>query len=65
MLRVIVGVIVLVLILSFFGVSIPGIVDSPIGQENFGYLRDLAIAGWQWLIDLGNTLIGFITGLWS
>jgi hypothetical protein len=44
MLRIIFYTILVVLILSFFGVSIQSIVHSPTGQENFGYLGSLLVA---------------------
>lgn len=40
---------VLVLALSFFGISIQAIISSPAGQENFGYLAHLALALWHGL----------------
>ena len=41
-------VFILVLALSFFGISIQAIVNSPAGQENFGYVINLLSQGWQW-----------------
>lgn len=43
---------ILVLALSFFGISIQAIVNSPAGQANFGYLYNLLSQIWQWLVDL-------------
>lgn len=43
---------VLFLALSFFGISIRGIIESPAGQENLAYLTYLAISLWHWF--LGN-----------
>jgi hypothetical protein len=40
---------VLVLGLSFFGISLQAIISSPAGQENFAYLFHLFTIGWQWL----------------
>lgn len=42
---------VLVLALSFFGISIQAIINSPAGQENFGYMMNLLSQGWQWLTE--------------
>jgi len=41
-------IIVLVFALSFFGISIQAIVNSPAGQENFTYLLNLLHQAWQW-----------------
>ena len=43
-----VWIIVLVLALSFFGISIQAIVNSPAGQENFSYLLNLLSQFWDW-----------------
>jgi hypothetical protein len=45
-------IVVLVLALSFFGISIQAIVNSPAGQANFAYLFDLLSQFWSWLMDL-------------
>ncbi|MBI4065918.1 hypothetical protein HY412_01870 [Candidatus Kaiserbacteria bacterium] len=50
MLNLIFWVFVLILGLSFFGISIQAIINSPAGQANFGYLLDLLSKIWQWLI---------------
>jgi hypothetical protein len=41
-------ILVLLLALSFFGISIQAIVNSPAGQENFTYLSSLLSQFWQW-----------------
>ncbi len=50
MLKTIFWTLVLVLALSFFGISIQAIVNSPAGQENFAYIGGLLSQGWQWLV---------------
>lgn len=50
MLNLIGWIFILVLGLSFFGISIEAIIHSPAGQANFGYLLDLLSLIWQWLI---------------
>ncbi len=40
--------VVLVLALSFFGISIQAIVNSPAGQANFAYLSGLLSQFWHW-----------------
>ena len=39
---------VLILALSFFGISIQAIVNSPAGQANFTYLFNLLSQAWLW-----------------
>src|SRR3989344_8238551 len=41
---------VLLLALSFFGISIQAIINSPAGQENFAYIISLLSRAWEWLI---------------
>lgn len=41
-------VFILLLALSFFGISLRAIIYSPAGQENFGYFMHLLSQGWQW-----------------
>lgn len=56
MLRVAFLVVILVLLLSFFGVSLQHLVESPASQANFGYVGDLLSHGW-------NDLLTFLNGL--
>ncbi len=48
MLRLIFWISVLVLALSFFGISLQAIIASPAGQANFAYLYQLLIELWNW-----------------
>ncbi len=41
-------VFVFFLALSFFGISVQAIINSPAGQANFGYLLDLLTQTWLW-----------------
>lgn len=50
MLKTIFWALVLILALSFFGISIQAIVNSPAGQENFTYISSLLSQGWEWLL---------------
>jgi hypothetical protein len=49
MLRLIFWTVVLILALSFFGISIQAIVTSPAGQENFSYVAELLVKAWRWI----------------
>ncbi len=57
MLKLIFLLFVLVLALSFFGISIQSIINSPAGQANFGYLYHLLVQGWQWLVNFAHLKI--------
>jgi len=48
MLRLVFWICVLFLALSFFGISIQTIVNSPAGQENLRYLLDLLSQAYTW-----------------
>ena len=50
MFKLIFWILVLVLALSFFGISIQAIVNSPAGQANFNYVFHLVSQGWQWVV---------------
>lgn len=52
MLKLVFWIIVLVLALSFFGISLRSIIESPAGQQNFNYLWQLIQAGWDMVKDL-------------
>jgi len=41
---------VFVLGLSFFGISLEAIINSPAGQANFGYLLYLLSQIWDWVV---------------
>ena len=53
LLRLVFSVFVLFLALSFFGVSIQAVVNSPAGPENLTYLFNLFSQLWQWVTELG------------
>ena len=41
---------VLFIALSFFGISLKAIIESPMGQENLAYLTHLITSLWHWII---------------
>lgn len=51
MFRTIFWVFVLLLALSFFGISIQAIINSPAGQANLNYIINLLSQVWQWSIQ--------------
>jgi len=48
MIRLVFWTLVLFLALSFFGISIKAIVDSPMGQANLTYLLNVLSQVWLW-----------------
>jgi hypothetical protein len=60
MVRLIILLAVLILALSFFGISIRTIVESPTGHDNFTFMWELVKTGWHivqsWFLVLSNTL---------
>jgi len=57
MLRLLFWLAVLLLALSFFGISIQSIVNSPTGQENFGFVYQIALQIWNFILGLWQWLI--------
>ncbi len=49
MIRLIIWVVIGLLALSFFGVSLRALVESPTSQENFSYLFNLLEQGWDYI----------------
>jgi hypothetical protein len=52
MLRLILIVVIGVLALSYLGISLRGIVDSPAGQENIAFVWQLLQEFWNWLVNI-------------
>lgn len=46
-LRLVIYIIIILLILSYFGLNIRAIVNSPTGQDNFTYVQQLMIDAWN------------------
>lgn len=54
MIKLIFWVVILVLALSFFGISIQALINSPASQANIHYIFNLINQGWQWIIGIGK-----------
>ncbi len=65
MLRMVLFGIVALLVLSFFGVTLQSIVNSPAGQENFGYVGYLFSGIWDWVLGIVHGGVGFLIRLTS
>jgi len=51
MIKLIILIVIGVLVLSFFGITIQSIVQSPVGQANFAYIWSAIVMGWDWLVS--------------
>tara|TARA_B100000745_G_scaffold300595_1_gene255708 strand:+ start:14385 stop:14588 length:204 start_codon:yes stop_codon:yes gene_type:complete len=58
--KLILLVIVALLVLSFFGISLQGIIESPAGQANIGFVWGYVLIAWDWLI---NFLVDLVDAL--
>lgn len=65
MLRTIIFIVFIMLVLSFFGISIREVATSPAGQENFGFLWELIKSGWQAIVDLWHTVTEALAGFFQ
>lgn len=50
-------VFVLLLALSFFGISLEALMTSPIAQANFAYALHLLSEGWHWFLGYIQTKV--------
>lgn len=57
MVRLIIWIVVGLLALSFFGVSLKSLVDSPTNQENVSFLSQLLHQGWMTLTLWAHTVL--------
>ncbi len=58
MLKLLIYVAILLLVLSFFGISLQHLIESPATQANFAYAVSLLKEGWQ-------DLVTALAQLWS
>jgi hypothetical protein len=65
MLRIIFYTIIVVLILSFFGISLESIIHSPTGEANFSYLWDLVLAGFRIVAGFFAAIFAWIGHLFN
>ncbi|MDB5190129.1 MAG: hypothetical protein JWN49_455 [Parcubacteria group bacterium] len=52
MIKLIIYIVIGLLVLSFFGISLQHLIQSPTTQANFSFFWDLLQQGWQYLVDL-------------
>ncbi|HWH16452.1 MAG TPA: hypothetical protein VNU25_02635 [Candidatus Paceibacterota bacterium] len=65
MARFIILVIILILALSYFGISIRDIAQSPTGQDNFSFVWMYVKDGWEILTRFIADLIDAVTNVFS
>lgn len=62
MIKLIVWIIIGVLALSFFGISLESLMQAPTTQENVGFLKGLAMTGWEIVRDFVMGIIDIVRG---
>ena len=65
MVRFIILVIILILALSYFGISLRDVAQSPTGQDNFSFVWAYVKDGWEIITALVAELIEGIRGVFS
>ena len=60
MIRTVFWAFIFILALSFFGISLQAIIESPAGQANIHYVVTLATSLWQWIVDVALSLKSFV-----
>lgn len=69
MFRIIFWTVIVVLLLSFFGISIQSIVNSPVGQANFAFVGGLLADIYHLIVNSIGTaiewVIHFFSGLYA
>ncbi len=55
MIRLIIYIVIGLLVLSFFGISLQHLIQSPTTQSNFGYFWELLQQGWQYITEWFTT----------
>lgn len=63
MVKLLIYIVVGLLVLSFFGVSLQGVIDSPTTQENFRYFGTLLENGWDHLVALARAFLNPILSI--
>ena len=64
MTRLIIWIVIGLLALSFFGISLRGLVDSPTNQDNVSFLTQLVRSGWEIISTWFEGLWDSIRNLW-
>lgn len=65
MVRLIIWVVVGLLALSFFGISLRGLVENPTNQDNLSFVFAMVESGWHMILAWLSTIPDWFGDLWS
>jgi len=51
MVRLVIWIVIGLLALSFFGISLQGLVDNPTNQDNVSFLSQMIRSGWDMILN--------------
>lgn len=64
--KLIILIVVLIIALSYFGINIQKIAESDVGRANFGYVWQIVLKIWDWLLGLYQQYIaGLVSQGWG
>lgn len=52
MVRLLIILVVIILVLSFFGISLQALFNAPTTQANFGFLGQVIVNSWNYFVQL-------------
>lgn len=65
MIRLVIWVVIGLLALSFFGISLEALYNTPTNQENMNFLLKLFMEGWNIIADQLNGFVEWIRGFFA
>lgn len=63
MIRLIIWIFIGILALSFFGISLQNIIESPVNRQNFSYFFELVADGFDDIIAFFTVLIEYLISI--
>jgi hypothetical protein len=61
MIRLIILIVIIILVLSFFGVSLQNLFNSPATQANFGFVGGLLVSGWHVIVQTYQNILNALS----
>jgi hypothetical protein len=62
--KLVILIIVAIIVLSYLGINLQKIAESDTGRANFGYVWQIVLTAWDWLVGLYQQyLAGYINQL--
>ena len=55
--KLILLIVVVILVLSYFGVNLRNVANSDAGQANFSFLKETCIKVWDWIVNVWQTYL--------